>query len=109
MINNQWITWGVTTIGPSHIKSGLPNQDAWLSRKYKWGEIIAVSDGVGSRARSDIGSKAICKSVVQASKILFKSKKIKIENRPDIIDPNDLRTIKLVKKYNSKKASDFED
>ena len=80
MINDQWITWGVTTIGPSHIKSGLPNQDAWLSRKYKWGEIIAVSDGVGSRARSDIGSKAICKSVVQASKILFKSKKIKIEN-----------------------------
>ena len=80
MINSQWITWGVTTIGPLHIKSGLPNQDAWLSRKYKWGEIIVVSDGVGSRARSDIGSEAVCKSVVQASKFLFKSKKIKIEN-----------------------------
>ncbi len=80
MIKNQWKAWGVTTIGPSHIKSGLPNQDAWLSRKYKWGEIIAVSDGVGSRGRSNVGSKAICKSVVQASKILFKSKNIKIEN-----------------------------
>ena len=80
MNKNQWIAWGVTTIGPLHIKSGLPNQDAMLSKKYKWGEIIAVSDGVGSRARSDIGSKAICWSVVQASKILFKSKKIKIEN-----------------------------
>jgi serine/threonine protein phosphatase PrpC len=55
-------------IGPSHIRLGLPNQDAWISRSYSWGNVVVVSDGLGSRPKSDVGSKAVCKSVIEAAK-----------------------------------------
>ena len=54
-------------IGPLHVKTGIPNQDSWMARRYKWGNVVVVSDGLGSKAYSDHGSKAACLAVFEAA------------------------------------------
>ena len=39
------------------------NQDSFLSKSYKDGYIMVVSDGMGSKSLSHFGSKCICESV----------------------------------------------
>ncbi len=68
MLDQLWNSWGTSVIGPLHFKSGIPNQDSWIARRYKWGNVVVVSDGLGSKAHSDHGSKAACLAVVEAAK-----------------------------------------
>ena len=68
MSDSMWGTWGASVIGPMHVKRGIPNQDAWMARQYKWGNVVVVSDGLGSKSHSDHGSKAACLSVFEAAK-----------------------------------------
>lgn len=68
MSDSIWNSWGASMIGPLHIKNGLPNQDSWLARKYKRGNVVVVSDGLGSKPHSDHGSKAACLAVLEAAK-----------------------------------------
>ncbi len=69
----KWDYFGETIIGPLHVKAGIPNQDSWMARQYKWGNIVVVSDGLGSKAHSDHGSKAACLAVFDAAKIFQKN------------------------------------
>lgn len=78
MISSFWQSWGISVIGPSHKRIGQPNQDAWIARRYKWGSIIVVSDGLGSKKHSDTGSKAACQAVCDAAKAFFPSKGSKL-------------------------------
>jgi serine/threonine protein phosphatase PrpC len=55
-----WKSYGATVRGPGHVATGAPNQDAWASFHRAWGDGIVISDGVGSRPLSDVGSKAAC-------------------------------------------------
>ena len=68
MLDQLWNSWGATVIGPLHVKAGIPNQDSWMARRYKWGNVVVVSDGLGSKAHSDHGSKAACLAVFEAAK-----------------------------------------
>ena len=68
MLDQLWSCWGATAIGPLHGKNGTPNQDSWMARRYKWGNVVVVSDGLGSKAHSDHGSKAACLAVFEAAK-----------------------------------------
>lgn len=68
MLDQLWNTWGASVIGPLHVKAGIPNQDSWMARRYKWGNVVVVSDGLGSKAHSDHGSKAACLAVFEAAK-----------------------------------------
>lgn len=52
--------------GELHKTSKLPNQDAYLVNRIKKGTILVVSDGMGSHVHSEIGAKAVCKSVSKA-------------------------------------------
>lgn len=61
-----WRSFGVSVIGPGHVVSGMPNQDAWASFHRSWGDGIAVSDGLGSKPLSDFGSRAACLAVARA-------------------------------------------
>ncbi|WP_144168258.1 PP2C family serine/threonine-protein phosphatase [Shewanella algae] len=56
--------------GPGHIRSGLPNQDYLMCGC--WGPYWAavVCDGMGSRTRSDIGSREAAKAALQSVKML---------------------------------------
>lgn len=63
-----WNIWGGSVIGPLHARVGIPNQDSWLVRRYKRGNVVVVSDGLGSKLHSDHGSKAACFAVFEAAK-----------------------------------------
>lgn len=68
MWNTKWKGACVESIGPLHIKEKLPMQDShnlFLSKKCF---IAAVSDGLGSKAHSDFGSKTACSLFVKLAK-----------------------------------------
>jgi hypothetical protein len=62
----SWRSFGASVIGPGHIATGKPNQDAWSSFHHIWGDGIVVSDGLGSKPLSDYGSDAACRAVERA-------------------------------------------
>ncbi len=64
----RWTLRGCSVIGPGHIADRLPNQDSILMRAHNGGFISVVSDGMGSRKHSDLGSRAVCKAVYQVTK-----------------------------------------
>lgn len=53
------ISGGISIMGSYHDV----NQDFFLSKSYKDGYIMVVSDGMGSKSLSHFGSKCICESV----------------------------------------------
>lgn len=53
------ISGGISIIGNYH----NINQDYFISKPYKDGYVIVVSDGIGSKSLSHLGSKYICESV----------------------------------------------
>lgn len=53
------ISGGISIMGSYHDV----NQDSFLSKPYKDGYIMVVSDGMGSKSLSHFGSKCICESV----------------------------------------------
>lgn len=53
------ISGGISIMGSCHDV----NQDSFLSKSYKDGYIMVVSDGMGSKSLSHFGSKCICESV----------------------------------------------
>jgi hypothetical protein len=61
-----WKSFGASVIGPGHVTTGKPNQDAWAAFHYTWGDGIIVSDGLGSKPFSDFGSHAACLAVACA-------------------------------------------
>ena len=68
MWNTKWKGACAECIGPLHIKQKLPMQDShylFLSKKCF---IAAVSDGLGSKAHSDFGSKTACCLFVKLAK-----------------------------------------
>ena len=64
---------GVSILGTYHEY----NQDSFLSCCYERGYVLAVSDGLGSKDRSQIGSRALCDSVLELAETTF-----------DFVDPH---------------------
>lgn len=56
----RFIACGASVIGPRHLDLGEPNQDAMSLTGCLGGWIAAVADGLGSRARSDLGARSAC-------------------------------------------------
>ena len=57
--------FGYSEIGPFHKKHQQPNQDSFCHYAYPWGGLIALSDGLGSHALSQLGSQAACDAAHQ--------------------------------------------
>lgn len=65
----QWEIVGCSAIGTKHIKGGTPCQDAVCYERISDQIIIgAVSDGMGSARRSDVGSKLAVKTALSQIK-----------------------------------------
>ena len=73
--------FGYSEIGPLHKKRHLPNQDAFCHYGYPWGELIALSDGLGSHALSQLGSIAACDAAHQLLKQWHRSPKLSVIER----------------------------
>lgn len=56
----RFIACGASVIGPRHLDLSEPNQDAMVLSGYRGGWIAAVADGLGSRARSELGAGNAC-------------------------------------------------
>ena len=63
-----WRGFSGTEIGPFHQRLGLPNQDACHLELDNELVLIAVSDGLGSKPLSHIGSQAVCRAVVRVAR-----------------------------------------
>lgn len=61
-----WHSFGASVRGPGHVAAGQPNQDAWRWTRRPWGEVVVVSDGVGSRPQAEYGARAACRAVPRA-------------------------------------------
>ena len=61
--------------GPAHIKNGIVNQDAFLCIKKRKYMLLVVSDGMGSKAYADVGSKKACHAVHTEIARFVKNKK----------------------------------
>jgi len=81
----MWSSWGYSVRGPGHKRESLPNQDAWKAKAYCWGNVLAVSDGLGSKPLSDIGSKAACNAVTAAARHFAAHPLARIETIPPLI------------------------
>lgn len=78
MSGKQWKGWGVSQIGPLHIKENMPNQDSYIVKQYSWGIVGVVCDGLGSKKYSHIGSQELVSAVVQTAKIFDFKKDINL-------------------------------
>jgi len=82
--STTWKSFGASVIGPGHIATGKPNQDSWASFHHIWGDGIVVSDGLGSKALSDFGSKAACRAVETAARRFANAESA--GTRPDLLE-----------------------
>ena len=56
----KFIACGASVAGPRHLDLREPNQDAMVLTGWRGGWLASVADGLGSRARSDLGSRRAC-------------------------------------------------
>lgn len=78
MNGKKWEIWGISEIGPLHIKENLPNQDSYIVKKYSWGVVGVVCDGLGSKKYSEIGSNALVEALIEIAKKFDFSKDINL-------------------------------
>jgi serine/threonine protein phosphatase PrpC len=78
MIGKDWKGWGVSETGPLHIREKIPNQDSFLVKKYTWGIVGAVCDGLGSKTYSHIGSRSLVNAVAKTAQLFDFEKDIQL-------------------------------
>ncbi len=64
VLRENIVSFCASVRGPLHIKNDIPNQDYCLIKQLKNATIMVVSDGVGSKPKSDIGSFFACRAMV---------------------------------------------
>ena len=67
MVGN-WMSWGLSRRGATHVRLGIPCQDAWFSCHARWGDLAVVCDGMGSCREARRGAQAACRAVVTAAR-----------------------------------------
>ena len=70
-MRNFFKVFGASVRGPGHVRSGLPNQDAFDAFTQARVGGIVLSDGLGSCAKSDEGAKAICRVTLDEMHLAF--------------------------------------
>jgi len=60
------ISYGASVQGPMHRREGTPNQDAWLRAGGRFGSLIVVCDGMGSKPNARMGAQAACTAAREA-------------------------------------------
>lgn len=70
-------TWlGASVQGPAHRRAGTPKQDAWLGIAGRFGSLVVVADGLGSRPYSRLGALAVCRATHRAVRELAAASEI---------------------------------
>ena len=85
MSDRRWSGWGASARGPEHARTGIPNQDAWMVRRFRDGIAVAVSDGLGSCPHADVGARAACHAVGEAAGIHFRHSAANLTRMPVLV------------------------
>lgn len=59
-------SFGASVRGPLHRREGTPNEDAWLRAEGRFGLLVVVCDGMGSKPNARAGAQAACAAVKEA-------------------------------------------
>ena len=80
---NGWEILAERVCGPTHVRSGLPNQDYYARHKSAGSIIVAVSDGHGSTRsfRSDRGSKFAAETAIEVVENFFLGEWVRLSLR----------------------------
>ncbi|GAA2395483.1 hypothetical protein Cme02nite_55740 [Catellatospora methionotrophica] len=62
--NAGW--FGASVCGPAHRRTGTSNQDAWRGTRGKFGSLVVVADGMGSRPHARLGAQKVCRAAHRA-------------------------------------------
>jgi len=60
------LSYGASVRGPLHQKEKRPKEDAWLHARGRYGSLVVVCDGMGSRQHALLGARAGCMAVREA-------------------------------------------
>ncbi len=82
---NRWKSWGASVTGPGHLSGRVPNQDAWAANHFQWGDVLVVSDGLGSCPHAEKGAHAACEAVRQAAEFSFQRGRQEASEFPQLI------------------------
>ena len=85
MSERRWLGWGASERGIDHRRTGVPNQDSWMVRRFRTGVAVAVSDGLGSCSHSDVGSRAACRAVAEAAGFHFRHSSGALTSMPTLV------------------------
>lgn len=70
------LVYGVSVRGRSHERLGVENQDSFLVKNFGSYSLVVVSDGLGSKRKSAIGSACACRAVLKAVRMfVYRGKK----------------------------------
>ncbi|MBF1213630.1 MAG: protein phosphatase 2C domain-containing protein, partial [Fusobacterium periodonticum] len=75
------------------------NQDSFIIKKVRGIYVAGISDGLGSKKYSHVGSKLLCKSLLDIVYKVDDFEKISKEKLIELIFQNWLKKIKNLKKY----------
>ena len=100
---SAWNSFGISTIGPGHIKNGIPNQDSFAEKHSMLFDCITVSDGVGSCPKSDIGSAMSCRAVLETIS-RFAESNGPIENST-VLDSIKMRFFEMIAPFDARECS----
>ena len=84
--------------GQKHLEVGLPNQDSYKFYNSRKCSCAVVSDGLGSKRKSDYGSKQVCKIAI---KLLKKISQNKLDMK-GFLELLTTKWLEKTKKYDSK-------
>ena len=99
------LVFGITKIGPGHIRENLPNQDSFFVKNFGSYSLLVISDGLGSKKYADVGSHATCLAVYKAMvNYVYTERRHHKKNR-NIFSMIKDEWLKLISPYNPKDCS----
>lgn len=99
----MWKILSCSIIGHGHVVNNMPNQDYFRTVSTKNFNCVVVSDGLGSKKHSDLGSRLVCHATIQT--LRFFSKNMESFSGKAVVDMIKARFLDMLKNCNNK---DFE-
>lgn len=99
------IVYGISKIGPGHIRATLPNQDSFFVKNFGSYSLLVISDGMGSKKHADVGSHAICLAVYKALVHYVYTERRHHKRNRNIFSMIKNEWLKMIAPYNPKDCS----
>ena len=87
MVDREKVSYfGASVRGPAHRAESKPNEDCWLGATGRFGSLIVVSDGLGSKPQARRGAQSACIATLRAVRSWFAEDAGPVERIPARIE-----------------------